>query len=194
MTVDWMVVSTIAAPVIAIFVGIALDRFLERRPNLIAYFTHASAFNLPAIATAQAVDVNTHGIVIKNVGKRPATDIRVRHHILPNHFRVFSIIEHRVENLPGGGVEIIFSSLVPNEEVTISYLYFPPLFVGQIHAGIRHSEGFATQVTTLPTPQYPTWLRRALLFLLILGLIALGYLIFEGFIFGMRVADLLRTH
>ena len=38
MVIDWMVVSTIAAPVIALFVGAALDRYLERKPKLIPYF------------------------------------------------------------------------------------------------------------------------------------------------------------
>ena len=62
MVIDWMVVSTIAAPVIALFVGAALDRYLERKPKLIAYFSHASSFHL---AGQNPLQIHTHAIVIK---------------------------------------------------------------------------------------------------------------------------------
>lgn len=196
MAIDWMAVSTIAVPIIALVLGIAIDRILERRPNLIAYFTHASAFSLPPNPPVAPATVNTHGIVIKNIGKRPAVDVRVRHNVLPGNFVVFPNIEHRVVDLPlpAGGAEIIFPLLVPNEQVTIAYLYFPPLFVNQIHAGIRHSEGFATEVTTLPTPQYPAWLRRTLLWLLILGLITLIYLIVKAICFAIGLTTFLKAN
>lgn len=187
MEVNWPVVATIASPIIALFIGIVIDRFIERKPNLIAYFTHASAFNLTGINPPATI--HTHGIVIKNIGKRPATDIRVRHNFLPQNFNVYPVIDHRVQNLPGGGAEMVFPVLVPNEQVTISYLYFPPLLFNQIHAGIRHSDGFATEVTALPTPQYPSWIRRILLFLLMLGTIAFVYLVFKGSYIAFRLAS-----
>ncbi len=191
MEINWPVFATIASPIIALFIGVVIDRIIERKARLIAYFTHASAFNLPG---PPPVTIHTHGIVIRNIGKRTATDIRVRHNTLPLNYRIFPVIEQRVENLPGGGTEIVFPSLVPNEQVTISYLYFPPLFYNQIHAGIRHSEGFATEVTALPTPQYPSWIRRSLLILLILGIIAFIYLIFEGSHFIYKVLILLKNN
>jgi hypothetical protein len=147
---------------------------------LIAYFTHATAFNLTG---ANPVTVHTHGIVIKNIGRHPAIDIRVRHNFLPQHFNIHPGVEYQVRNLPNGGAEIIFPRLVQNEQVSIAYLYSPPVVYSQIHAGIRHSDGFATEVTALPTPQYPPWILRGLLLLLILGSIALFYIVFEGFYF-----------
>src|SRR5688572_1854206 len=158
MTIDWMVVATIGAPVIALFVGIALDRLLERKPKLIAYFLHASVFRIPG---PNPLQIHAHGIVIKNVGSRPATEIRVQHNTLPN-FYVFPNVQYNVQSLPGGGDEIIFPTLVPGEQISISYLYFPPMVFTQIHAGIRHSHGFAKEVTVLPTPQLAPWLRRTL--------------------------------
>ncbi|MFA5038402.1 MAG: hypothetical protein WC732_01835 [Candidatus Omnitrophota bacterium] len=197
MGTDWNLISAYAAPVIALFIGIAIDRIVEQKSRIIAYFTHAEEFNLPAASpTTAPMTIRTHGIVIKNVGKRPAIDIRVRHNnnAFPPFFRVSPVVEHRQENLPGGGVEIVFPTLVPNEQVSIAYLYFPPLFYNQIHAGIRHSEGFATEVTALPTPQFPPWLRRALSFLLILGTIALIYLIVEGFFYGLKIFYFLKSN
>lgn len=174
MHIDWMVVATVAAPVIALFVGAALNRLLERRPQVIAYFTHASSFR---IAGDHPVQLNTHGIVIKNAGRVPVTDIRVRHSHLPQNFNVFPDVSYEVQDLPGGGREIVFPTLVPGEQVSISYLYFPPVLYSQIHAGIRHSQGFAREVTVLPSLQYPPWLSRVLWVLISLGVIASLYLV-----------------
>jgi hypothetical protein len=174
MVIDWMIVATIAAPVIALFVGVALDRLLERKPKLIAYFLHASVFRL----AAPNLTIHAHGIVIKNTGRRPANDIRVRHNILPD-FHVFPNIQYQVQTLPGGGAEIVFPILVPEEQVSISYLYFPPTLYSQIHAGIRHSHGFAREVTVLPTPQLSAWIRRTLWSLVVVGAIFVLYILFE---------------
>jgi len=173
MKIDWMLVATIAAPVLTLFIGAALNRLLERRPKLIAYFAHTSAFR---IAGPNPVQIHTHGIVITNVGGRPAQDVRVRHYYLPE-FNVIPAVEHRVQDLPGGGREIVFPTIVPREQVSISYLYFPPLLFNQIHAGIRHSQGFAQEVTVLPTPQYPVWVLRVLRVLIVIGTIAVLYLL-----------------
>lgn len=188
-TIDWTIISTIVGPVIALFTGAALDRIIERKVKLIAYFTHASAFTL---ATSNVV--HTHGIVLKNIGSKSARDIRVRHTFLPKNYNVHPDMERRVENLPGGGVEIVFPRLVPNEQVSISYLYFPPTTWNQIHAGILHNEGFAKEVMALPTPQYPAWVLQVLRFLLILGLIALLYLIVKGFYFFIKIFVLLNSN
>lgn len=59
--------------------------------------------------------------------------------------------------------------------MSISYLYFPPVLYNQIHAGIRHSQGFAQEVTVLPTPQYPAWVLRVLRALVVLGTVAVLY-------------------
>ncbi|MFA5164202.1 MAG: hypothetical protein WC481_01390 [Candidatus Omnitrophota bacterium] len=177
MTIDWLAVATIAAPIIALFIGVAIDRFIEQKPKLIAYYTHASAFNT---AGNNPITIHTHGIIIKNIGRKSAMDVRVRHNILPQNYKVYPIVDHHVQNLPGGGSEIVFPILVQNEQVSISYLYFPPLIYNQIHAGIRHSEGFASEVAVLPTPQYPDWMRRGLYVLLILGSITFIYMFIKG--------------
>lgn len=117
MKIDWSVVATIASPIIALFVGVVLNRIIERKPKLIAYFTHATAFSL---AGTNPRTVHTHGIVIKNIGKHPALDIRVRHNFLPQHFNIYPAIEYQVQNLPNGGTEIVFPRLVQDEQVSIS--------------------------------------------------------------------------
>jgi hypothetical protein len=193
MHTDWMLVATIASPILAVIITLTLERLIEQRPNLIAYFTHASAFTLPPTAPGQnIVTVHTHGIVIRNVGKRPAIEVRVRHLVLPTARVIFPDMQHRIENLPGGGAEIVFPILVPDEQVWISYLYSPPIFFNQMHAGIRHNEGFATEVTTIPSPHYPPWVQKMVWFLLILGTMALIYIGIEAITYGYRIMNLLK--
>src|SRR5437016_5951552 len=103
MEVQWSVVATIAAPILALFVGAAIDRFLERRPKLIVYFAHTSAFR---VAAATPIQIHTHGIVVRNTGKRPAHNVRVSHYVLPD-FNVFPDVPFQVENLPAGGRDIV---------------------------------------------------------------------------------------
>lgn len=110
--INWSIFTAFAAPILALLVGMWLERFLERKPKLIAYFTHASVFD---IRGDNPIRVHTHGIVIQNAGKKPAIDVRVRHSLLPVNYNVFPDIEYRVQNLPGGGAEIVFPMLVSNE-------------------------------------------------------------------------------
>jgi hypothetical protein len=159
MTIDWMLVATVGTPIVALFVGAALDRALERKPKLVAYFAHASVFNIRTDPES-AQPIHTHSIVIRNVGRRPATSIRVGHHFPPPNFHVYPDCSFEIHPLPRCGSDLLFPTLVPGDQVTISYLYFPPLLYNQIHWGIRHSEGFARELTVLPTPQLPPWRAR----------------------------------
>ena len=62
-----------------------------------------------------------------------------------------------MSDLPGGGQEILFPSLVPNEQVTVSYLYFPPATWDQINVGVKSDEGFAKVIRVIPMRLYSTW-------------------------------------
>lgn len=57
---------------------------------------------------------------------------------------------------PQGSSEIVFTVLVPNEQVTISYLYYPPLLFTGVNAYTKSDEGMAKIVNAIPTPQ-PPW-------------------------------------
>ena len=183
MEINWTIFAAFAAPIITLLVGAWLQRLFEHRPKLIAYYTHASSFNIQG---ANPVQINTHGIVIRNAGKKTAVDIRVRHLYLPENYDVYPDVEFTVNNLAGGGAELVIPTLVPNEQVSISYMYFPPIVYNQIHASIRHSEGFATEVTALPTQIYSAWVIRSLWVLLILGGTAALYILYELVLYGSQ--------
>lgn len=176
MTIDWDLVAKLAAPTIAVFVGAALNRAIERRSRLVSWLSHASAFtlrqNLPV-----PVAIHTHAVVVRNTGRKPANNVRLGHNLLPE-FQVFPDVEHRVVDLPGGGKEIVIPALVPGEQVTISYLYFPPVTVHQIHIHTKSDEGFARILTVLPTPQLSRWTHLGLQGLLLVGIVATLYVLF----------------
>ncbi len=173
MTIDWDIAATIASPIIALFVGAFLNRAVESRPRLVTYLGHVGVHNLTQ-TDGTPMHVFTHSVVLRNSGRRPATNVRIAHPYLPD-FHVLPDIEYEINDLPGGGREIAFPTLVPNEEVSISYLYFPPVAWNQINGPIKSDEGLAKVLEVLPTQQYPMWFNRLAAGLMLVGLIAVGY-------------------
>ena len=182
--IDWGVVASIAAPIIALFVGVWVNRKFESRPTLISYYGHISAF-VHTPEGGNPFNINIHSVVLGNTGRKSATNVRIRHSVLPD-FNIWPQVQYDVEELPGGGAEIVIPTLVPGEEVTISYLYFPPITAAEINAVIKSDEGFARAIPVLLERQYPTWLYVSAALLMLVGAVAVLYMIYVG------VAHLLR--
>uniref|UniRef100_E6QUA3 Uncharacterized protein n=1 Tax=mine drainage metagenome TaxID=410659 RepID=E6QUA3_9ZZZZ len=178
MAIDWNAVATIASPVIALFVGVWVNRRFESRPTLVSYFSHVSAFRFTPPG-GQPSQVNTHSIVLRNTGRQSATNIRLHHAILPE-FNIWPAVVHNVETLPDGSRDIVIPTLVPSEEITVSYLYFPPVIAAQINAGVKFDQGFANQITVLLQRQYPPWFNRIVIALFLVGVVTAAYLIYIG--------------
>ena len=94
---------------------------------------------------------------------------------------------HHVDTLLDGSKEIVIPTLVPSEQITISYLYFPPLTVAQVNGGIKSDQGFAHQIPVLLQRQYPKWFNILAIALFLFGLSFALYLAYEG------VLHLIRT-
>jgi hypothetical protein len=77
------------------------------------------------------------------------------------------------------GEEILFSELVPNETISISYLYFPPLTADQIHTTVISDEGFATVQNVVPMVPAGRVLRTWRTVTQLIGIVALLYLIVD---------------
>ena len=60
--------------------------------------------------------------------------------VLPS-FQLYPSIAYQVVDLPDGAKEILIPTMVPGEQLTISYLYGPPLTYAGVNAGIRSDEG-----------------------------------------------------
>jgi len=138
MTIDWNIVATIAAPTIALLLGAVLERLFENRPRVVAFLGHVSSVYLPR--TTPPMDVYTHSVVIRNAGRKTATNVRIGYATLPD-YNVLPDIEYRENKLPGGGREIVIPKLIPKKQVTITYLYFPPLTWGKINTHLESDEG-----------------------------------------------------
>lgn len=136
MTIDWATLATIAAPIIALFVGVWVNRRFESRATLISYFGHVAAF-VHTPTTGNPINVHTHSVVLRNAGQRSATNVRLHHSVLPD-FNIWPQLVRHVEQLPCGSKDIVIPTLVPGETITASHLYFPPVTVGQVNAGITH--------------------------------------------------------
>ncbi len=120
------------------------------------------------------MQVNTHSVVFRNAGRKTANNVRLGHNILPD-FQVSPDTEYTVADLPGGGKEIRFPKLVPKKQVTITYLYFPPLTWDQVHTHVESDEGPVKVLNVLPTVQLPRWVITILWLLVGYGVIGLLY-------------------
>jgi hypothetical protein len=178
MTIDWMVVATITTPILTLFIGVWVNRRFESRPVLISYYGHVATF-LHHPSSGQPLNVNTHAVVLWNAGRRSATNVRLHHLQLPD-FNIWPQVQHTVETLPDGSRDILIPTLVPGEEITISYLYFPPLTFGEVNAGIKCDQGFAQAIPVLLQRQYPRWFNLTAAALMFAGLVSVIYLTYRA--------------
>jgi hypothetical protein len=157
MAFDYSLVQRIAEPVIGGVLLTLILRVLERRARLVVYFGHVSSFHLPAKGETPAFDINAHSIVIRNGGKLPAHNVRVPHpgslaaaNINVSVDRGISFTQSLSQN---GTDEILMPILAPGQQVTISYLYYPPILWNQINLPISCDECMARTLTVIPTRQ-----------------------------------------
>ncbi|MEN7526491.1 hypothetical protein [Cupriavidus sp. DL-D2] len=126
-------------------------------------------------AQVPGVQLHVHGIAVRNAGKKTAFNVRIGHNLKVHHYTIEPRVKHDTFEGPDGGWEILIPSLVPNEQVLISYLYFPPIVWSQIHSYTKSDEGFARYLNVLPTPLPPRWLIVVFGFFFYFGIAALAY-------------------
>ncbi len=176
MEINWIIVATIVGPVLGVIVGIAIEKWLDRKPKVIGYIGHASVFTLK---DQQKTVVHTHSFIVRNASKKPATNIKIGHYTLPEDFTIFPPIDHQIVELDGGVKEIQIPKLIPDEQVTISYLYFPPLVWDQISAYNKHDDGYFKIINVIPAPMYPKWAQKLIQVILGVGVLTILYFTIE---------------
>ncbi|SRR6266571_7283801 len=182
MHTDWTLVARFAGPVLGALVAFLLLRLSERKVKLVTYYGHVGVFHMQPPAQAEQpvpprFPIHAHTVVIRNAGKKTANAVRVSHGILPPDFSIFPDVPYRVEDLPGGGRDIVIPQLIPGQQVTISYMYPPAILYGDVTKGIRSDETFAQVLNVLPTPQPPKWAAVVAVALVALGTLTLFYLL-----------------
>ena len=165
------VICKLLAPILTAIVGLIAKRYFEARPKLITYLVHASAIPLK---DEKNTNVNTHSIVVRNAGKKTAHNVRIGHNVLPA-FQIYPQLAHEVITGPNNSAEIIIPTLVPGEQINISYLYFPPLLWSQVHSYCKSDEMTAKYINVIPAVQ-PNKLQLSIFgALLFIGISTLAY-------------------
>lgn len=176
--VDWHLVVDIAIPILTLFLGAWVKRWFEKRPNLVSYYGHVSAFKY-TLPNGTQTDIYTHSVILRNAGRKAASNVRLSHYTLPD-FNIFPAVSHSVVPLVGTNKDIVLPTMVPGEQLTISYLYFPPLTYAGVNAGIKCDEGFARQIPVLVQRQYPTWFNVTVGVLMLTGIVTALYFAIEA--------------
>jgi hypothetical protein len=164
--------------VIALFVGAGVDRFIERRPKLVVYYGHVSAHTIKGPTEGDPnIHVHTHSIVLRNAGRLPSRNVRVHHAIMPINVNVFPSTQYTLEKLPDNSTDIVFPTIRPSEEVTVSYLYYSPLTYNQINDSVKSDDGPAKVLHVIHFAPGPRWLINAIRVLSVIGIVTLLYLL-----------------
>jgi hypothetical protein len=143
------IMAKLAAPVITAVVAFIIKKYFEAEPKLISYLVHASAIPLN---DENKLKVNTHSIVVRNSGKKTANNIRIGHNHLPKSYQLHPQVTHEVTEGTDESAEILIPTLVPGEQISISYLYFPPVIWNQINSYCKSDEVNAKYINVIPSP------------------------------------------
>jgi len=170
-----------------IFVTAAVTRWFERKAKLITYVSHSASFTYSTDHGGKEA-VNTHTLVIRNTGSKAATNVRVGHHHLPADFDIFPKRAFKVESIGDGECsDIVFETVAPSEQIAISYLYFPPVFVDQIIGQIKSNEGIAKGIDVWLARRFPPWVNFLIIFHVVIGVSTILYLLALGLLSLMRL-------
>ncbi len=148
-----------------------LVQTFPKQPKLITFVSHTSAFTVEG---ENPLEVYAHSIVVKNAGRASATKVRVGHNWTPN-IRVHPDMPYERNASPNGGVELMFENLGPGEQITISYLYYPPAVWNSVNSYVKSDEGPARAIHALPSPQAPRWMMHCTRALIWLGIFSALY-------------------
>jgi hypothetical protein len=165
MDINIDVAVKLIAPILTAIVGFISKKYLEARPKLITYLIHASAIQL---GDEHNTNVNSHSVVVRNSGEKTAHNVRIGHNFLPA-FQIYPQVAHEIIKTNNGSAEIVLPTLVPGEQVTISYLYFPPNVWSQVHSHCKSDEMAAKYINVIPSIQLNKLQLTALWGLLFIG-------------------------
>jgi hypothetical protein len=176
---NWGLLVQIATPVLALFLGAILNKIIERRPRLIAFIGHASAHVIRGDGdqVEKELRVFTHSTVLKNNGRLAARNVVVKHGVFPLSFDVYPPTNYQKVTLPDGSIDIVFPVMSPKEEVTLSYLYYPPVTFDKVSKGIKSDEGPVKILSVVSVHPWPKMLSRGIIIFSVWGIVCLLYVI-----------------
>lgn len=179
--------------------GLAVWKVIsDKRPRLVAYFGHRSEFHVRDVAAAHGeakqppFDVYTHSVVIANVGKKTAFNIRMGHQYMPESVTLHPrSTPYKIEQNAEGFTELLIPTLVAKEEVTVSYLYIPPITWHKINTYVKSDEGSAKVFEPVKYEPPSKTKIRVVILLMTLGAFTLTYwLVRAAYWVGSYIYDL----
>ena len=76
MNIDPEVIAKIAGPALSLIVGAQIKHYVEARSKVVSFTGHASAFTIQGENPAV---IHTHSVVVRNAGRKAATNVRLVH-------------------------------------------------------------------------------------------------------------------
>jgi hypothetical protein len=122
--------------------------------------------------------IHSHTVVIRNIGKSTAFNVRIGHNLKPKSYEISPRVYHQAVDVPGGGWEVWIPTLVPNEAVQIAYLYPSSANWWHINTYTKSDQGAAEVLDAMQgIPTAPaSWVRRwTRLTLIAIGVATLAY-------------------
>ena len=173
MNIDWSIAVPSLTIIIGIFLGAFLNKWQEKKTNLITYIGHIADF------TVEDYIIFTHSIVISNSGSLPANNVRIHHKNLPKLVQIKPSTNFKIEELNDGTKNILIEKIIAGESISVSYLYKSEETDHNVPISIKSDEGYAKHINMLPQQQYSKKVQNFAAFLILLGSIATLYFIFK---------------
>jgi hypothetical protein len=151
------------------------QRFFDRRTRLITYYGHTSIHRVAGAVGTPAGTIHTHSVVVRNVGRATAHNVRLSHAIDPINIDVQPPTSYRREQVANSGDDLVFERLVPGQQVTISYVYLPPTVFTNFGTWVRSDEGMARGVNVIPQQQVGPQILAVLWLLITIGFVTTTY-------------------
>ncbi|MFG6462189.1 hypothetical protein ACG04Q_11465 [Roseateles sp. DXS20W] len=187
MAIEWAVVGEVAKPLFGALVGALGKSWAERKPKVITFYGSVSTHEV-RLPGQDPFRVFTHEVVVRNIGKKPAKNVRLPHLNPPDYF-VRPPTQYAIEPNPStGSSDIVIPLMVPGEEALVSYLYQPPMKAHDVNLPIKHDDGFALVKDVHLQPKLPVAVERTAAALVLLGLGTMGYMLYLGVRAALRFA------
>lgn len=176
----WLKIISVVVTILIAYFG------RQRRPRVEAFLVHVAAHPVPydqpnqqavqgqTLPQQQGVpayfQVNSHTLIVRNLGAEPARNVHISHSVLPVSINVWPTRAYQKNAFQPAGGELVFETLSPKEQVTIAYLYYPPLTYSDINTVVRSDDGLVQilPITTY-TRVYPPLVRGLVLCFLAIG-------------------------
>jgi hypothetical protein len=158
----------------------------RRKPRLEAFFTHGASHNVQAAK----IVLNTHALLVRNVGALPATNVRITHHLWPQHtdVKLWPAVPYTTQLVPPAGSEIVVERLRPKEQVSLAYLYLSPTTMNDFGTRVAHDTGFAQFIQFQHARTLPRWAYALVVYLMLAGLAFSLYLLLKVALFAFVIA------